>query len=80
MTIYPRADQEQRIQEAINAGIVRCAEDVIEVGLERLNEQLGSFASSKALEAAMLRIRSARVHNHLPEGMTLRDLIHEGRA
>ena len=39
MTIHARPDQEIRIQEALQAGIIHSAEDVIDAGLERLRER-----------------------------------------
>jgi hypothetical protein len=40
MTIHPRPDQEIRIQEAIQAGLIHSAEDVIDAGLDHLRERL----------------------------------------
>jgi hypothetical protein len=42
MTIHPRPDQETQIQEAMRAGLIRSAEDVIDVGLEHLRERAPS--------------------------------------
>lgn len=39
MTIHPRPDQEQKIQEAIQAGLVRSAEEIVDAGLESLRER-----------------------------------------
>jgi hypothetical protein len=39
MTIHPRPDQELRIQEALRAGLIGSAEDVIDAGLEHLRER-----------------------------------------
>jgi hypothetical protein len=36
VTIHPRPDQEIKIEEAIQAGLVRSAEEVIDAGLEHL--------------------------------------------
>jgi hypothetical protein len=44
VTIHPRPDQEAKIQEALEAGLIRSAEDVIDAGLERLREQPPSSA------------------------------------
>jgi len=52
MTIHPRPDQEQKIQEAIQAGIIKTAEDVIDAGLEHLRERRvppGSEAQQESL-------------------------------
>ena len=42
MTIHPRPDQERQIQEAMQSGIIHCAEDVIDAGLEHLRERAPS--------------------------------------
>jgi hypothetical protein len=42
MTIHPRPDQEAQIQEALRAGLIRSAEDVIDAGLEHLHERARS--------------------------------------
>jgi hypothetical protein len=39
VTIHLRPDQEIRIQQAIQAGVIRSAEDVIDAGLEHLRER-----------------------------------------
>ena len=38
MTIHPRPDQETKIQEAIQAGLIQSAEEIIDAGLEHLHE------------------------------------------
>ena len=35
MTIHPRPDQEIKIQEALQSGLINTAEDLIDAGLER---------------------------------------------
>jgi uncharacterized protein (DUF2267 family) len=40
VTIHPRPDQERQIQEAMQAGVIHSAEDVIDVGLEHLRRRL----------------------------------------
>jgi len=39
MTIHPRPDQEVKIQEALQSGLIKTAEDIIDAGLEHLREQ-----------------------------------------
>jgi hypothetical protein len=48
LTIQPRWDQEIKIQEALRAGIIRSAEDVIDAGLEHLRERMPELSSSEA--------------------------------
>ena len=47
MTIHPRPDQEVKIQEAMQAGLIRSAEEVLDVGLENLHKRLPENADSK---------------------------------
>ena len=49
MTIHPRPDQEVQIQEAMRAGLIDSAEEVLDVGLEHLRERLA--ARGNAAEA-----------------------------
>jgi hypothetical protein len=42
MTIHPRPEQEAQIQEAMRAGLIRSAEEVIDAGLEHLRERARS--------------------------------------
>ena len=46
MTIHPRPDQETKIQEALQAGLIQSAEEVIDAGLERLRERAASSPRS----------------------------------
>jgi hypothetical protein len=45
MTIHPRPDQELKIQEALRAGLIGSAEDVIDAGLEHLRERQSPAAT-----------------------------------
>ena len=42
MTIHPRPDQEIKIQEALQAGLIRSAEEVLDAGLESLGDRLAA--------------------------------------
>lgn len=44
MTIHPRPDQEVKIREALQAGLIQSAEDLIDAGLERPRERPPSNA------------------------------------
>ena len=58
MTIHPRPDQEIKIQEALNAGLIKTAEDVIDAGLERLHERTASTGHSpKSLDDVFASVR-----------------------
>ena len=50
MTIHPRPDQEIKIQEALQAGLIHSAEDVIEAGLEHLRVRPSPQPSKNAQE------------------------------
>ena len=55
MTIHPRPDQERKIQEAMQAGVIHSAEDVIDVGLEHLRRRLPAVeAAAQAANAENL--------------------------
>jgi hypothetical protein len=55
VTIHPRPDQEIKIQEALQAGLIHTAEDVIDAGLERLRERFSPRPpAAKASDAANL--------------------------
>ena len=44
MTIYPRPDQEIKIQEALSAGVIHSPEEIIDAGLEHLREHAPTSA------------------------------------
>lgn len=58
VTIHPRPDQEIKIQHAIEAGLIESAEDLIDVGLERLHERTASTAHPpKSLDDVFASVR-----------------------
>jgi hypothetical protein len=81
MTIRPRLDQKMRIQEAIEAGLVHSAEEIIDAGLEHLSAgpSAGESPDKVRALAAAARIRESRKGVTLG-GLTIRALIDEGRA
>jgi hypothetical protein len=52
VTIHPRPDQEVKIREALQAGLIKSAEDVIDAGLEHLRDRISSRMSEAAGNAA----------------------------
>lgn len=78
MTLHLRPDQEQRIEEAIRAGLIDSFDQVIEAGLEKFS--LPRHKTAKTAQEAAEHIREARKGNFLPEEMTIRSMINEGRA
>jgi len=58
VTIHPRPDQEIKIQEALGAGLIQTAEDVIDAGLERLHERpVSDVSSRKSLKDVFVAVR-----------------------
>jgi hypothetical protein len=83
MNIHPRPDQERAIQEAMSAGLIGSEIDILDIGLESLRSRLIRFDglnSQRTPQEAAKHIRELRQGNSLPTGVTLRDLINEGRA
>jgi hypothetical protein len=57
MTIHPRPDQEAKIQEAIHAGLIKTAEEVIDAGLEHLRERSTPPATESKRESLVEFLR-----------------------
>lgn len=57
MTIHPRPDQEIKIQEALKAGLIHSAEDVIDVGLAQLRERAAGAGAPHSLEDVFDAVR-----------------------
>jgi Arc/MetJ-type ribon-helix-helix transcriptional regulator len=65
MTIHLSAEQEQVIEQAIQAGLIRDADDVVDVGLEMIRQRLERLASTTALDADQWSQQlHAWVHGH----------------
>jgi len=75
MTIHLKPEQEQVIGQAIQAGLITAADDVVEVGLEairqRLEARLGAKGSLDAEEWS--RELHAWVHGHSTTSPLLSD-------
>lgn len=83
MNIHPRPDQELAIQEAMKAGLIASEIDALDIGLESLRDKLNKTATDnlrRTPQQAAKHIREQRKGNFLPNGVTIRDLINEGRA
>ncbi len=78
MTLRP--DQTAKIQAAIQAGWIGHESDLLDLGLSVLFAQSAPAPSAQTPRQAADRIRSLRKGKNLPQGMSLHDLIHEGRA
>jgi Arc/MetJ-type ribon-helix-helix transcriptional regulator len=63
MTIELKPEQEQTIDQAIRAGLIKSADEVVEAGLEALRDRLQMSARSVNPEEWMRRFR-AWAHSH----------------
>ena len=78
-------EQQQVVQQAIQSGRIRRPEEATQeafsLWVQREQAQINRppFDQTKA-QAAVAHIRELRKGNLLPEGVTIRDLINEGRA
>jgi Arc/MetJ-type ribon-helix-helix transcriptional regulator len=83
MTIHLNPEQERVIGQAIQAGVIRDADDVVDVGLETIRQRLEARLASKAAMDAEQWAREfhAWVHGHsastplLPDEAINRDSI-----
>ncbi len=83
MNISPRPDQELTIQQALKAGLISNEVEILDIGLESLRHKLALCENEVlpcTLREAVEHIRRLRKGNTLPNGVTIRDLIDEGRA
>jgi Arc/MetJ-type ribon-helix-helix transcriptional regulator len=78
-------DVQVLVQQAIASGRLNRAEDAVQEALSMWAEQERRKAQNRTADlaksqAAVARIRELRKGVTLPEGVTIRDLINEGRA
>jgi hypothetical protein len=52
LTIHLSPEQERVVGQAIQAGVIRAADDVVSVGLETIKQRLQAQVASKAVPAA----------------------------
>ncbi len=67
----------------MKAGLIANEIDALDIGLESLRDKLNKTASDnlrRTPQQAAKHIREQRKGNFLPNGITIRDLINEGRA
>ncbi|HEX4137922.1 MAG TPA: hypothetical protein VHY84_25155 [Bryobacteraceae bacterium] len=83
MTVTLKPEQERVVGEAIEAGLIGAADDVVDVGLETIRLRLESRARQshqQAIDAAADRLlRFGKKYRFSLDGLTTRDLIDEGR-
>jgi hypothetical protein len=79
MTIHPRPDQETQIQEAMRAGLIRSAEDVIDAGLEHLRLApvlaLGAYARAKPPKKQVVQGGGLNWEDSVPTASEIKTLI-----
>jgi hypothetical protein len=78
-------DQQPLVQQAIQSGRIHRPEDAAREAFSLWAEHERRMAEHRAAnptqaQEAVARILELRKGNVLPEGVTIRDLIHEGRA
>jgi Arc/MetJ-type ribon-helix-helix transcriptional regulator len=79
MTIELTPQQERILHDALREGRFRSVDEALDEALRSLVAPVASPAPLTPKEAAA-RIRELRKGNVLPEGMTIRSMIEEGRA
>lgn len=82
MTINLKPDTEQLVREELQNGRFRSVDEMIVEGVQARREVklLSPGMKRKTPADAVAHIRELRQGNRLPEGVTIRDLINEGRA
>lgn len=78
-------DQQPLVQQAIESGRIHRPEDAAQEAFSLWADQERRLAENRAVNhtkarEAVARLLELRKGNLLPEGVTIRDLIHEGRA
>lgn len=81
MTINLKPETEQLVQQELQNGNFRSVDEMIVEGVQaRRGGKLLSSAHRRTAAETVARIRELRQGNRLPAGVTIKDLIDEGRA
>ncbi len=82
MTIILKPETERLVQEELQNGRFRSVDEMIVEGVQarREGKPLSSEVTRKTAAEAVAHIRELRQGNRLPAGITIKDLINEGRA
>ncbi len=70
---------ESLIQERLKTGEFQSVEQLLMNALKALSESKSKGEKQKTRAEAIAHIKSSRKGNKLPEGMTLKELINQGR-
>ncbi len=83
MVIHLNPEQEKLIGQAIQAGLITAPEEVLASGVESIRQRLESHRSQSRqdeIDAAVERLIKFREKHRLSlGGLTIKDLINEGR-
>jgi Arc/MetJ-type ribon-helix-helix transcriptional regulator len=87
MTVTLKPEQEQVVGEAIRAGLIGTADEVIDAGIEAIRQRLESSTSfgntrsrQQQIDAAAERLLKFGEKYHFSLGdITIKDLVNEGR-
>jgi len=82
MTIELKPETERLVQEELQNGHFHSIEEIILRGVQARREagSLSQAQRRKTPAEAVAHIRELRQGNRLPTGVTIKDLINEGRA
>ena len=82
MAINLKPETERLVQEELQNGRFRSVDEMIVVGVQarREGKPLSGEVARKTPAEAVAHIRELRQGNRLPVGVTIKDLINEGRA
>jgi hypothetical protein len=82
MTINIKPETERLVQEELQNGHFHSVDEMIVEGVQsrREGKPLSHEVRRKTTAEAVAHIRELRRGNFLPEGVTIKDLINEGRA
>jgi Arc/MetJ-type ribon-helix-helix transcriptional regulator len=84
MTVTLRPEQEQIVGEAIRTGLIENADDVVDAGVEAIRQRLESNGPASAAKgeiqaAADRMLRFGEKYGSSLGGLTIKDLVNEGR-
>ncbi len=82
MTVNLKPETEELVQAELRSGHFRTVDEMIVEGVRarREDQSLSSQAVRRTPAEAVAHIRQLRRGNRLPPGVTMKDLINEGRA
>lgn len=83
MTVTLNPEQERVVGQAIDAGLIAAADEVVNAGVEAIRQRLESRtreSRQQAIDAAATRLRTFAQRYHFTlGGLSIKELINEGR-